>query len=298
MSRVLQSVSAFGLASLLVAPAIGATIYNNLTPSNLIAVAARPDTAPFEIEAGDDFFLGSETRITGASFDGLLVPGASGVLPSISQVLIEIYRVFPADSNVARTSGPPTFSTPQVPTRVNSPSDVAFDSRDSLGGGLSFMSTVLGATFTANNSVKPGGIHPMPGQTTGGNGPVTGQEVQINATFLMPFDLPGDHYFFVPQVLLSNGGDFFWLSASRPISGLGTTPFPAGVTDLQAWTRDAALDPDWLRVGTDIVGGGATAPTFNTAFSLDGTVVPEPTTEMLVLAGVSLVVLGWRRQSA
>ena len=56
MSRVLQSVSAFGLASLLVAPAIGATIYNNLTPSNLIAVAARPDTAPFEIEAGDDFF--------------------------------------------------------------------------------------------------------------------------------------------------------------------------------------------------------------------------------------------------
>src|SRR3954469_6931590 len=25
-------------------------------------------------------------------------------------------------------------------------------------------------TFTANNSVQPGGIHPVPGQTTGGNG--------------------------------------------------------------------------------------------------------------------------------
>jgi len=297
MSRALQLGAAFGLASLLVAPAIGATIYNNLTPNNLIAVAARPDTAPFEIEAGDDFFLGSETRITGASFDGLLVPGPSGALPTISQLVVEIYRVFPADSDVARTSGPPTFSTPQVPTRVNSPSDVAFDGRDSLGGALSFMSTVLSATFTANNSVKPGGIHPMPGQTTGGNGPVTGQEVQINVTFLMPFDLPGDHYFFVPQVLLSNGGDFFWLSASRPISGAGTTPFPAGVTDLQAWTRDAALDPDWLRVGTDIV-GGATPPTFNTAFSLDGTVVPEPTTEILVLAGVSLIGLSRWRQRA
>jgi hypothetical protein len=297
MSRALQLVSAFGLVSLLVAPATGATIYNNLTPSNLMAVATRPDTAPFEIEAGDDFFLGSETRITGASFDGLLVPGPSGAMPTISQLLVEIYRVFPADSNVARTSGPPTFSTPQVPTRVNSPSDVAFDTRDSAGGGLSFMSTVLSATFTANNSVKPGGIHPMPGQTTGGNGQVIGQEVQINVTFLVPFDLPGDHYFFVPQVLLSNGGDFFWLSASRPISGPGTTPFPAGVTDLQAWTRDAGLDPDWLRVGTDIV-GGATPPTFNTAFSLDGTVVPEPTTEMLILAGVSLIGLGWRRRSS
>ena len=297
MSRVLPLITTLGLGSLLAASAIGATIYNNLTPNNMIAVAARPDTAPFEIEAGDDFFLGSETRITGASFDGLLVPGPSGLLPTISQVVVEIYRVFPADSNVGRTTGPPTFSTPEVPTRVNSPSDVAFDSRNSVGSGLSFLSTVLSATFTANNSVKPGGIHPMPGQTTGGNGPVTGQEVQIDVTFSTPFDLPGNHYFFVPQVLLSNGGDFFWLSASRPISGPGTTPFPPGENDLQAWTRDAALDPDWLRVGTDIV-GGATPPTFNTAFSLAGTEVPEPSAAILVLTGVPLIGLGWRRRRA
>ena len=197
MVRVLQLIGACGLASLLVAPAIGATIYNNLTPSNLMAVATRPDTAPFEIEAGDDFFLGAETKITGASFDGLLVPGVTGTLPAIQQVVVEIYRVFPQDSNVGRTSGPPTFSTPQVPTRVNSPSDVAFDSRDSVGGALSLTSTVLSATFTANNSIQPGGIHPSPAQTTGGNGPVTGEEVQINVNFSTPFDLPGDHYFFV-----------------------------------------------------------------------------------------------------
>jgi hypothetical protein len=32
---------------------------------------------------------------------------------------VEIYRVFPADSDVGRTSGPPTFSTsPSIPARA------------------------------------------------------------------------------------------------------------------------------------------------------------------------------------
>ena len=48
----------------------------------------------------------------------------------IDQVIVEIYRVFPNDFDVGRTSGAPVFSTAQVPTRVNSPSDVALDSRD------------------------------------------------------------------------------------------------------------------------------------------------------------------------
>jgi hypothetical protein len=289
------------LVMLLGTPAFADVIYNNLTPNNLIATAVRPDTAPFEIEAGDDFFLATRARINSASFVGLSVPGTGG-LPAISQVLIEIYRVFPNDSNVGRTSGPPTFSTPQVPTRVNSPSDVALDSRDSAAGQLMFTSSVLSATFTALNSVQPGGIHPLPNVATGGNGPLTGQEVQINVSFATPFDLPPDHYFFVPQVLLSNGGQFFWLSASRPISGAGTTPFPAGVTDLQTWTRDAMLDPDWLRVGTDIVDtiNVSVAPTFNAAFSLDGTVVPGPSTLLLVGSGLVgfLVHVARRRRAA
>jgi hypothetical protein len=147
----------------------------------------------------------------------------------------------------------------------------------------------LSATFTALNSVQPGGIHPSPLQTTGGNGALTGQEVQFNVTFTIPFDLPADHYFFVPQVLLTNGGQFYWLSASRPISGAGTTPF---APDLQAWTRDEFLDPDWLRVGMDIV-GGATPPTFNAAFSLNGNAVPEPST--IVLLVTALAIIGVRR---
>ena len=69
---------------------------------------------------------------------------------------------------------------------------------------------------------------------------------------------------------------------ARPISS--GTPFPPGFTDLQSWTRDEALDPDWLRVGTDIVGGDE-APTFNAAFSLTGAVVPEPSTWAMMLLG-------------
>jgi len=244
-----------------------------------MAAASRPESgAIFEIEAADDFVLtASQTRLTSATFTGLL----TGTSPTVGEVRIEIYRVFPNDSDVGRTSGPPTFSTPQVPTRVNSPSDVALSDRDSTaGGGLTFSTQVLNGTFTASNSVQPGGIHPTPGQTTGGNGSVTGAEVLFTITFTNPFDLPADHYFFIPQVQVA-GGSFLWLSAPRPIVPPGTS-FPPGFTDLQSWTRDAFLDPDWLRIGGDIVGPTPpTAPTFNQAFTLNGQTIPEPTSVAL-----------------
>jgi len=242
-----------------------------------MAAATQPSSVgKFEIETGDDFVLTTETFITSATFTGLLSGGAN-----IGAVRVEIYRVFPADSDVGRTSGPPVFSTPQVPTRVNSPGDVELEDRDTASGNLTFTMTALSASFTAANSVRPGGIHPQPGQTTGGNAAVTGEEVQFNVNFTTPFDLPADHYFFVPQVELTDAaGNFFWLSAPRPIVPPGT-PFPAGFTDLQAWTRDEFLDPDWLRIGTDIV-GGATPPTFNMTFSVAGTAVPEPSSYILL----------------
>jgi hypothetical protein len=262
------------------------------TPDGKMATATRPDLGGvFEIESADDFVLTHSTSITGATFTGLLPAGAT-----VGEVVVEIYRVFPKDSDVGRTSGPPTFSTPQVPTRVNSPSDNAFDTRDSTSS-LTF-TTSVGASFTAANSVQPGGIHPQPAQTTGGDGPVTGNETVFNITFTTPFTLPGDHYFFVPQVQVTTGGDFLWLSAPRPIVAPGT-PFPPGFTDLQEWTRDDIspnnLAPDWLRVGTDIV-GGTPAPTFNAAFSLDGSVVPEPSTWAMMLLGFAgLGFVGYRQ---
>ena len=258
------------------------------TPNDLIAMASRPDSSgKFEIDAADDFLLTQATTINSATFTGLL-PNFNS---SVAGVTVEIYRVFPRDSSTARI--------PQVPTRVNSPSDVAFASRSSDDSTLSFSTSVQSLTFTALNSVQPGGIHPFPNQNTGGNGAITGAEVLFTVNFATSFSLPADHYFFVPQVQLENG-DFYWLSANRPISGAGTTPF---APDLQAWTRDATLDPDWLRVGTDIV-GGTTPPTFNAAFTLNGvtgtsTAVPEPSTfgitGALALAGLVLVRRGQRK---
>lgn len=275
------------LGSLIALPAMAdTTFFSTGGPDGKIATASRPDTAgKFEIESADDFILTHSTSITDATFTGLLSGGAT--VSDIGEVVVEIYRVFPNDSDITRTSGPPTFSTSQVPTRVNSPSDVALDSRDSTSG-LTFTTNDLGS-FVALNSVQPGGIHPTPGQTTGGNGGVRGEEVEFNITFTTPFALPADHYFFVPQVEVTTAdGNFLWLSAPKPITG-GTGPF---VGDLQSWTRDAALDPDWLRVGTDIVGAG----TFNAAFSLSGSVIPEPSTWAMMLIGFAgLGYAGWRR---
>jgi hypothetical protein len=276
------------LMTIATAPALADPfLFNTGNVDGLMAAATRPSSnGKFEIEVGDDFIVSSQTKLNSATFTGLIPTGAS-----VSSVRVEIYRVFPADSNVARTSGPPTFSTSQVPTRVNSPSDVAFSIKESSE--LNFSTSLLSANFTASNSVQPGGIHPMPGQTTGGNGQVSGQEVQFTVNFLSPFDLPADHYFFVPQVELDNG-DFFWLSSPRPIVAPGT-PF---VGDLQAWTRDEFLDPDWLRIGTDIVGGNP-APTFNMAFSLEGVnAVPEPSTwAMMILGFCGLGFMAYHRKS-
>jgi len=278
-------VAVLGLAAVLTTPATAFQDFSFSTgnPDGLVGTATRPEsTGNFEIESADDFILNSNTLINGASFTGLL-PSST----NINQVVVEIYRVFPNDSNVGRTSGPPTFSTSQVPTRVNSPSDVAFDSRDSASNTLAFTTTSLNSTFTVGNSVQPGGIHPTPNQATLGNGPVTGNEVRFDVTFAHPFDLPADHYFFVPQVGLSDG-TFFWLSAPRPIVAPGT-PF---LGDLQSWTRDGHLDPDWLRIGTDII----TGTTFNAAFSLNGTVVPEPSSAVILgLGAVMALGCAWRR---
>jgi hypothetical protein len=251
-----------------------------------LATASRPASpGKIEIESADDFNLSTPTQITSATFTGLLPTGVA--LSSVGEIQIEIYRVFPKDSDIGRTSGAPTFSTVNVPTRVNSPSDVAFDTRNSLsGGGLNFIASVLNPSFTAANSIL-NGIIPKPNQTTGGEGPITGQEVQFSVNFTTPFNLPADHYFFIPQVELSSG-DFFWLSTPR------SAPIFPG--DLQAWIRNANLDPDWLRQGTDIIGGGPPAPTFNEAFSLAWVTIPDSGSTALLLSVAAVVMFYLRRR--
>jgi hypothetical protein len=226
------------------------------SPDGKLGALSRPaGSQGLETETADDFVLTQPTVISSATMHGLLIPAGTPV-SSLTRVEVEIYHVFPLDSDTVRT--------PNVPTRTNSPSDVEIDTatRDSSQSTLSFNATQI-STFTVANTVI-NGIH-SPGQSEGS---ATGEEVGINITFNPPLFLPAGHYFFRPEAEVS-GGNFLFLSAPRPITS--GTPFPAGTTDLQAWIRNANLAPDWLRIGADIIGG----VTFNMTFSLTGNTIPQ-----------------------
>src|SRR5215831_3806592 len=232
------------------------------TPDGLLGALSQPATpGTLETETADDFILSQATFVSGAIIVGMIPPGTP--LADISNVEVEVYHVFPTDSDVGRTSGPPTFPTADVPARLNSPADVEIDdaTRDGSDGTLKFSTDLLNANFAVQKTVATG-INKKPNQTTHGDGPATGEEVEISMVFTPPILLPADHYFFRPEVQVA-GGNFLYLSAPRPIVPPGT-PF---MGDLQAWIRNSDLVPDWLRIGTDII-GGTPAPTFNMTFSL------------------------------
>jgi hypothetical protein len=248
------------VASWLATPASPAVFFFNTgNPNGLLGALSRPASpGKLETETADDFVLTETTAITRATIIGLIPSGTA--LSKISRVEVELYHVFPLDS-----ANPPSG---MVPTRTNSPADVEIGgaTRDSSVRTLRFTSTLLKGSFTVLNSVV-NGINKKPNQTTGGEGAKTGEEVEIGIAFTTPILLPAGHYFFRPEVLVS-GGDFLYLSAPRPIVPPGTSFTP----DLQAWIRNSNLAPDWLRIGTDIIGGPTT---FNMTFSLHGDTIPE-----------------------
>ena len=237
-------------------------------------------------------FCATQTTINSATFTGLVPSGSNG---GVGNVIVEVYRVFPLNSDVGRTSGAPTFSTRKfLPARTHLPTMPLIHVLLPPFG-IVLLAQTLWPEPLPRSTLFSRVEYTLSRSDDGGKGRVTGQEVEFDVTFTTPFDLAAGHYFFVPQVELTNGTTFEWLSAPRPIVAPGT-PFPPGSTDLQAWTRDEMLDPDWLRIGTDIV-GGTTPPTFNMAFSLTG-VVPEPSTwvmMMLGFAGIGFMV--YRRKS-
>jgi hypothetical protein len=241
--------------------------FSTNTPDGLLGALSQP-TAPgtLETETADDFLLSQATFVSGAIIVGMIPPGTP--LADISNVEVEVYHVFPTDSDVGRTSGPPTFPTADVPARLNSPADVEIDdaTRDGSDGTLKFSTDLLNANFAVQKTVVTG-IAKKPNQTTHGDGPATGEEVQISMIFTPPILLPAGHYFFRPEVQVA-GGNFLYLSAPKPIVPPGT-PF---MGDLQAWIRNSDLAPDWLRIGTDII-GGTPAPTFNMTFALTGATI-------------------------
>jgi hypothetical protein len=262
-------------------------MFSTGTPDGKVATLSRPaGPGVIQTETADDFVLGQNALISGATFIGLLPTGAP--LSNINQVEIEFYHVFPIDS-----VNPPSG---HVLTRANSPSDNEFAAFDSALGTLSFSASILNPAFTASNSVI-NGIFPIPSQFTGGEGPVTGEEVQFTITFTTPFFVgANDHDFFRPEVGL-DAGEFLWLSAPKPITAPGTAlQFPSGTTDLQSWIRNDFLAPDWERIGTDVTHQGP----FNAAFSLSGESVasdpvPEPTSLLLLMSGLGGIALSRRR---
>ena len=163
------------LSALLALPLAADTFsFSTGDPNGLIATGSRPSSnGKIEIESADDFVLTAQTSITSATFTGLL----TGATPTVGDVTVEIYRVFPKDSTV-----PPSSN---VLTRVNSPSDIEFADRDAGSAGLTFTTSVQTNSFTANNSVL-NGINKFPNQTTGGEGPVTGLEVEFTVKFTPP----------------------------------------------------------------------------------------------------------------
>jgi hypothetical protein len=235
-------------------------VVNTGNPDGKLGALSRPASAnKVETETADDFFLNQTTVLTGATITGLLTNGAT--LANLQNVEVEIYHVFPLDSDQQRI--------PEVPSRTNSPSDheIAFATRASSNGSLHARGVVLNEGFTVLNSVEDK-INKKPANTTHGEGAVTGQEVQITITFTTPIALGPGRYFFRPEVLVNNG-DFLFLSTPKPI----VAPGVAIPGDLQAWIRNTGISPDWLRIGTDIIGTdvpGTTAPTFNMTFTLSG----------------------------
>ena len=251
--RTSLTVATLAFGAWLATPAWADTFFFTTgAPDGRLGAASRPASAnKVETETADDFILPDTTVISRATIIGLVPSGTP--LANITQVEVELYHIFPLDS------GP--FDN-KVPTRVNSPSDVEISSatRDSSNGTLASTASVLSGTFSVGNTV----VNKI-AVNTHGEGPATGEEVQITIAFTTPIILPAGHYFFRPEVLVT-GGDFLYLSTPRVA--------PIFVGDLQAWIRNTPLKPDWLRIGTDII-DGTPAPTFNMAFSLTGDTVPE-----------------------
>jgi hypothetical protein len=230
-------------------------------PDGLLGALSRSESpGKVETETADDFILAETTVINGATITGLI----NAPVANIANVEVELYHVFPLDS-VSPPSG-------HVLSRVNSPSDVEIDAatRDGSAGSLRFVATPPATGISVGNTVI-NGINPNPSRTNG-EGPAIGDQVQITVTFTQPIVLPAGHYFFRPDVLVTDG-DFLYMSAARPIASPGA-PF---IGDLQAWIRNSRLAPDWVRIGTDVIGATPPdiAPTFNMTFSLSGNTVPD-----------------------
>jgi len=273
----LLSLSFFGSAAF----AADTVLYNNDFPDGKVATASG---SPKAAESADDFILNTASTITSGSFTGLIPKTAS-----ILNVGVEIYGACTPGSGFAGCT-----NLGKAVTRVNSPTSEGLPGteRTTGDGNLTYSASLLNNGIGVVGSVVDG-INPqtpnVPATLTGGDGPASGKEVRVNFNLTQGITLPAGHYFFVPSVEL-NDGSFLQLSAYRTVGGeFGSTLI---TPDLQAWVRNDNIKNDWLRTGTDIIGGPTDPATYNLAFRLvgtTGTVVPEPTGVAMLIAGLVAV---------
>lgn len=239
------------------------------------SILANPINGSPQKETADDFTLNATTEIYNISFTGLMPTDLGHV--NLAAMGVGIYRAFPLDS-----ANPPSGG---VPTRNGTPSDVVFDSLQE--GDFDWSFAILNSQFAVANTVFD--------LTAGGAGPTTGIEMRFELALQSPLVLPPGHYFFTPQLMITLR-DFLWLSA----------PATASTNDYEACFRNSQTTPDWLRIGSDIIGSAnSDAPVaYNMAFSLSGNIVeiPEPSSSSLLLyaliALIPLVKPAWDKARA
>ena len=108
------------LAALALALMLGATasagdfFFSTGDPDGRIASVSHPESrGKTEHESADDFILTSRTELRHAAFTGVLFHGGRG---EIRDVVLELYHVFPKDSNATRT---PECPTGRIRLRIN-----------------------------------------------------------------------------------------------------------------------------------------------------------------------------------
>ena len=160
-------------------------------------------------------------------------PASSPGTRSVSNVPVEIYRVFPTIRTRAAPAGRQRSRLPRRrPARIRH--RMSHLAADAATGGLQVRDNRHGILHRAQLGAA-GWHQSQTGQFTGGNGPVTGEENDFSMSFTNDLLLPANHYFFVPQVGHGSDGNFLWLSAPRPIAG--------GLGHSRWVYRPAELDP-------------------------------------------------------
>jgi hypothetical protein len=235
-----------------------ATLFDTGAPDGSVAAqsGARLGFTYTGFSTADDFILLNDSFVSGGTFTGLITPPIA--FTDIVNVTIGIYSVSPTDAFGNPNPSPGGL----LATRASASGQITY-TRES--------SDVDTATRTVPTATRPI--------------PFFGGGLTIDFAFPDPILLPAGHYFFSPQVVVTNvvpgppePGSFYWLSAPWPVGD------PA--TDYSASFRGNGDigPPFWIPLSYALQDGP-----YNTSFSLRGEATPEPASAWLILASLAAI---------